>query len=157
MVKGRIVTEAQDCVLKFLSNDSCGLCQQVLFGCREERGGKDETFERSETNTINESLEIKITKNVALALVYAVAKTLCKKWIPCKTLCFLNEKTKGECCGSVEGGRLRAGGEAGLRMDYQTTNEMEICVYSMLLGQLKRLVRALSCKGKQGLADRISI
>lgn len=74
-----------------------------------------------------------MAKHVAFALVDAVAESVCQERVACKTLGFLNEKAEGEGGGRVERGWSGGGCQAGLGVDDETADEMQIRVDAMLL------------------------
>ena len=142
MVEGRMLAEREDGVLKVDTDEGCSLSSQLLAGRTSDDGrGQDESLERSERDAIYKSEEIKMPEGVPFTLVYAVAKSVCKKRVTGETLSFLDKQTKGQGGRGVKRRRWGSQGETTLGMDDETTNEVEVGVETVLLGELCHAAR----------------
>ena len=137
VVEGGVLTQREHGVVKIHAYNRRSLVGELLtHGSRDDGTGQHEALQRSQADAVCEAHEVKVAKDVALALVDAVAEAVRKEGVAGETLCLLDEEAEGEGGGSVEGGGRSGACKAGLRVHDETADEVEIRVQAMLLGQL---------------------
>lgn len=104
MVETRMLAQRQHGVLKLQTNDIDGLHCEVSSNRRRHEGRReDEPLEGPEADSVDETREVKVAEDVALAFIYAISEAVCEEGVVCEALDLLDEKPEGKIRGSIEG------------------------------------------------------
>lgn len=137
MIERGMLTQRQHRILEIDADDGRRLLRELLARrLRRDGRSEDETFEWTKTYAVSETDEVEVAEDVGVAAIEGISEAVCEEGVACESLGLLDEEAEGERGRRVEGGRRAGREQPCLRVDDETSDEVQVGLCPVLLGQL---------------------